>query len=114
MLPGDFNASSPFTVPCNIGSNEEIKTNALIDTGATGYAFIDEKLAHVICNRWNMKSHQLNAPKPVIGYDGRIGRTITHAIYPTMTVQGHRELSAPMLITPLGQHDVILGRSWNC
>ena len=29
-----------------------------------------------------------------------------------MTIQDHRELTTPMLITKLGQHQIILGKSW--
>jgi len=51
-------------------------------------------------------------PKPLKGFDGRLGQAITYAIYPTMTVHEHVETVALMLITSLGNHPIILGKPW--
>ena len=49
-IPNDPFVQSPLVVPC-ILSNRKYKNrlNALINTNATGYAFIDELTAHTIC-----------------------------------------------------------------
>ena len=52
-------------------------------------------------------------PKPIRGYDGKLcEKPISHAIYPNLLVQNHFERLAPLLITPLGQHSMILGKTW--
>ncbi len=38
--------------------------------------------------------------------------SITHAIYPTLAINGHAEQICPMLIVPPGNHRIIIGRSW--
>ena len=40
-LPGDFFAEEALVALCMLGNNSEIKTTALLDTGATRYSFGD-------------------------------------------------------------------------
>ena len=55
----------------------------------------------------------LSQPRNVRGFDGNVSpNPITHALYPILTVQNHTELTTPMLITSLGQHQIILGKPW--
>ena len=99
-------------VPCMLGSRAQIETRSLLDTGATGIAFIDETMARHVCEVLKISFLPLAKPKPLKGFDGKPARPITHAIYPTLTVQGHSELLAPMLVTSLGQHPIILKKPW--
>ena len=107
-------ASEPLVISCTLFSNNKRNSvKALIDTDATGYAFIDETTAHIMCENLGINPIPLSKPKPIKGFDGHLAKQpITHAIYPGLTVQDHSELTAPMLITPLGQHPVILGKPW--
>ena len=50
--------------------------------------------------------------KQIQGFDGRAAKPITHAIYPTLTIGTHHENFAYLLIRNLGNHPMILGRSW--
>ena len=75
--------------------------NTLIDTGAIGYAFIDELTAYTICEQLSLSPVPLTKPKPIRGFDGRIVKPITYAIYPHLIVQDHHELTALILITTL-------------
>ena len=50
--------------------------------------------------------------RPLRAFDGRRARPITEAIYPTLTIQKHSELTTPMLITDIGSHPIILGKPW--
>jgi len=112
-LPGDLFAASPLTVACTLGNvGRQLTFNALVDTGATGYSFIDEVIAQTVCDRLKIEPQRLLKPKPLKGFDGRPGQAITHAIYPTMTVHAHVETVTPMLITSLGNHPIILGKPW--
>ena len=111
-LADDSFASEPLVTPYTLFNNNKRNTvKALVDTGATGYAFINETTAHIICENLEISLIPLSKPKPVKGFDEHLAkRPITHAIYPGLTVQDHSELTAPMLITPLRQHPVILGK----
>ena len=97
---------------CTLGNDNEISSHSLLDTGATGVAFIDETMARHVCDVLKISFLPLAKPKPLKGFDGKPSRPITHAIYPTLTVQGHSKLLAPMLVTSLGQHPIILGKPW--
>ena len=107
-------APEPLVSPCTLSNNTKRNTiKALIDTGATGYTFIDETTTHFICENLGINPVPLLRPKPIKGFDGHLAkRAITHAIYPDLTVHDYCELTAPMLITPLGQQPIILGKPW--
>ena len=109
-LADDSFASEPLVTPCTLFNNNKRNTvKALVDTGATEYAFIDETTAHIICENLGISPIPLLKPKPVKGFDEHLAkRPITHAIYLDLTVQDHSELTALMLITSLRQHSVIL------
>ena len=111
-FPGDLFTDEALITPCTLGNNSEIASHSLLDTGATGVAFIDETMARHVCDVLKISILPLAKPKPLNGLDGKPARPITHAIYPTLTVQGHSELLAPMLVTSLGQHPIILGKPW--
>ena len=111
-LPGDLFTDEALVVLCTLENHNEISSHSLLDTGATGVAFIDETMARHVCNVLKISFLPLARPKPLKGFDGKSARPITHAIYPTLTVQGHSELLAPMLVTSLGQHPIILEKPW--
>ena len=111
-LPGDLFTNEALVIPCILGNISEISTHFLLDTGATRVAFIDEAIARHVCNVLKISILPLAKPKPLKGFDGKPARPITHAIYPTLSVQGHSELLALMLVTSLGQHPIILGEPW--
>lgn len=106
-----FFTQQPLTFECFIGKHR-CQTNCLMDTGATGYAFIDRKLAQRICETEKIVPMPLDRPKQLIGFNGLSVQPITQAIYPQFHIQGHTEITCPMLITDLGQHEVILGKPW--
>ena len=82
----------------------------LIDTSAIRYAFIDEGLADQVCEKLQIACVRLNQLKPVEGYNGQVTpKPITHTIYPTLTIEGHKELTASMFITCLRHQGAILG-----
>ena len=85
---------------------------SLLDTGATSITFADVAMAHHVCKVLQIFFIPLAKFKPVRGFDGWLAPNITHVIYFTLTVQSHSELLAPMLMTKLGQHPLILGKPW--
>ena len=84
----------------------------LINTGTTGYVFINEGLADQVCEKLQIAHVRLNWSKSVEGYDDQvISKFITHIIYSTLTVEGHKELTASMFIIHLKHQGAILGSS---
>lgn len=85
----------------------------LIDTDSSVYTVVDERLAEELCEKLGIKPMPLLKPCSVKGFNGKlINWPITHAIYLRLTVNEHSELTAPMLITRLGSHRIILGKPW--
>ena len=111
-LPGDLFTEEALVVPCTLGNKNKINTRSLLDTDATGIAFIDKAMACHVCDVLKILFLLLAKLKPLKSFDEKPARPITHAIYPTLTVQGHSKLLAPMLVTSLGQHPIILGKPW--
>ena len=110
-LPGNLFTDEALVVACSLGRMNEIKTTFLLDTKATGITFIDLAMAHHVCEVLQISFIQLTKPKPIREFDGKPAPPITHAIYSTLTVQGHTKLLALFLIIKLGQHSLILGKS---
>ena len=50
-LSGDFFAEKVLVAPCTLGNNGEIRTTVLLDTGATGYSFVNPAMARCICDK---------------------------------------------------------------
>ena len=109
-MPKDLFCESFFTVQCTLGN--KINATTLVDTYATRYGFIDEKFAEIVYQTLEIEPQRLTKPKPIQGFDGRAAQPVTHAIYPTLSVGSHTESLAPLLITKLGHHPMILGRPW--
>jgi len=102
------------TTKCVLSSNEiSYSLKSLVDTEAAGYSFIDELIAQNVCDHLQIEPLPLIKPKPIREFDGHYAKKlIIHAIYSNLTVQDHMKRSAPMLITRLGQHQMILGKTW--
>ena len=110
----DMWAPEPLVETC-ILAKDQYKgiERALIDTGATGYAFVDESFAHsLIQENEAIVAARLPRPKEVLAFDGDERQAITHFLPLSFSVQGRKVYSAPFLITRLGQHKIILGLPW--
>jgi transposase InsO family protein len=102
-----------FTIPCTLSKNGYgIKIDALSDTGANGFCFLDSSCAYDIARFLNLKIQRLPTPIPVKGYNGQTGPAITHVLRLHLTVDGRKQYNLPFLILDLGSHDMILGRIW--
>ena len=101
-LPSNFFAEEALLAPCTLKNNGEIKTTALLDIGATEYFFVDPTIARRVCDKLGIEPIWLSKPKAIQGFDGKQAPSVIYAIYPTMTVQDHRETTIPILIKKLG------------
>lgn len=88
-----------------------LSSHALLDCGATGYAFMDEEFAQ----KYKFPLFKLKTPRTLEVIDGRpiASGIITHITKVPLDINGHRE-DAPMFITKLGHYLVVLGLPWLC
>ena len=88
-------------VPCKLGNKGKIETRFLLDTDVTSIGFIDKKMARRVCHVLQILFFSLAKPKPLKKFNGKLAKPITHAIYPTLIIQGHFKLLAPIFVTLL-------------
>ena len=109
----DLFASKSLTTECVLSSNEiSYSLKSLIDIEAADYSFIDELIAQNVYDHLQIESLPLTKLKSIREFDDLYAKKlITHAIYSNLTVQDHMKRSAPMLITRLDQHQMILEKT---
>ena len=88
-----------------------ISTQCLIDTGASGYAFMDQNFA--LQN--NLVLHRLRHPRVIRAFDGEPSSSgyVTHLAEAIMDIQGHVERIF-FHLTGLKQYTIVLGLPWLC
>src|SRR5271169_2591351 len=96
-------------ITCTLSDNEnKIRTHALIDSGATGYSFIDEDFAH----HHNLPLYKLSTPHSLEVINGHpiSSGTITYITKAHLSIGSHHE-KLPMFVTKLSHYPLILGCS---
>ncbi|KAH0613409.1 uncharacterized protein H6S33_005295 [Morchella sextelata] len=103
--PGDC---EPFEIPILLSRNKD-HLHALVDTGATGYGFIDASFAHSC----GYSTEQLPTPRQLQVIDGRpiASGAITHSCKLRLEVGAHME-GISLFVTQLGDAKVVLGLPW--
>jgi len=82
---------------------------ALIDIEVTDMTFIDDSLISELCERFDIQSISLFKSKLIRSYDKIFDRrSITHALYISVTIQEHKNEMMSLLITHLDQHKIII------
>lgn len=86
-----------------------IETYALIDTGCSGFAFIDETFAR----QQNLPFLPLETHRTLHVIDGRpiSSGKVTHACQVQLIINSHQEIST-FFITKLGSYPLVLGIPW--
>jgi len=113
-MSDDSFASESLTIECVLSSNEiSYSLKSLIDIEAADYSFINEVIAHIVCDQLQIKSLTLIKAKSIREFDDHYAKKlITHVIYSNLTVQDHMIDTASILITQLDQHQIILEKTW--
>ena len=96
-------------VKCSLKSHNPIIESAPCDTGATGYAFIDENFAR----QHNLPKYKLRTPRPLDVIDGRpiASGDVTHMVKVFVKIGNHEE-ELPAFITTLDHYKLLLGIPW--
>jgi len=99
-----------FTVNIILNSLEKIfQSLTLIDIKAIDMTFIDEFIMLKLCERFDIQSVSLSKSKSIQLYDEILSRkSITHALYISITIQEHKNKMMSLLITCLKQHKIII------
>ncbi len=109
MLDDSFNFK-PFIVNVILNSLEKIfRFLALIDIKVTDMMFINDSLISELCECFDIQSISLFKSKSIRLYDETLDRrSITHALYISITIQEHKNEMMSLLITCLDQHKIII------
>ena len=98
----------PVLLLCEQSGNKNVKTKALLDTGAGG-KFIDQNF--VLQN--NLRTRKLGKPITIYNVDGTENKTGTITQYVDVNLQiGNRTTTTKLLVTGLGCQMIILGFPW--
>ena len=83
---------------------------ALLDTGASGYAFIDYDFAR----KHSFPMSPLPRPRTLEAFDGStpVFGNITHTVCLNMSIGSHAETNMRLFVTRLSHHPIILGHPW--
>ena len=108
FMPKNLFYKSFLTIQCILGN--KIKATILIDTCATRFGFINEKFAEIVYKKLEIQPQRLTKPKPIQRFDNKVAYPVTYAIYLMLFVENYIKSLAPLLITKLGYHSIILGR----
>ena len=109
-------ARSSFTILLTLSSPESKYgvDDSLINTEYTGaYTIINETLILDVYSKLNIEPLPFSKLKPLRSYNGKLlEKLITHFILPSLTINDYKERLYPILITPLGYYNIILGKPW--
>ncbi len=113
MLNDSFDFKS-FIVNIILSSLEKIfRSFALINIKVTDMMFINNSLISELCERFDIQSISLFKSKSIHSYDKILDRrSITHALYISITIQEHKNEMMFLLITHLNQHKIIIDNLW--
>jgi hypothetical protein len=116
-IPYDFLTrylgGSPLTITCTIASNGLSLTtdNALPDTGANGYLFVNATFAQKLQKYLQLETITGFTPHPVGGFDGKTTQYIDTALRGHLRIQQHLLRDTYFLVLDM-KHEVIIGRKW--
>jgi len=89
-----------------------IQVQALSDTRAYGYVFLDSRLTSDLCRVFGRKLQQLPHPVCLKGYNRKKGSPISHYLSFNLEINGHWIYHLLILVIELGSHDMIIRRNF--
>ena len=70
-LLSNFFAEKALVTSCMLKNSSKIKTTALLNTGVTGYLFIDPSMIHRMCDELQIEPIRLSKPKAIQSFNGQ-------------------------------------------
>jgi hypothetical protein len=108
-------AGNSFTLAYTLrtdGNGIAVQVEALGDTGASSYVFIDSKFATDLCRSLGVKPKRLPYTIYPKGFNGQKGSPISQYLSLNIEIDSRRIPHIPMLIVELDSHDIIIGRNF--
>lgn len=102
-----------WTVTCTLACNGFSLTtsNALPDTGASGYLFISRDMAKKALKYLRPQRVTNFPPSPVAGFEGEATQLIDVALVMNFKIDCLELINVPFFVINM-KHDLILGRNW--
>jgi predicted aspartyl protease len=103
----------PFLTTCTLSFNgySLITSNALVDTGANGYLFVNMEFGRKLDKLLGCEEFSDFDARAVGGFDGSISQTLDLVLRAHLTVQ-NRTINDEWLIVIDSNHDIIIGQKW--
>ena len=80
-----------FTIPCTLSrKGYGVRSSALVDTGANGFAFINRSFATELSKFLNIQPVRIPNSLSIQGYDGKKATTVSHALITHLTIDKRR------------------------
>ncbi len=113
MLDDSFDFKS-FIVNIILSNLEKIfRFLILINIKVIDMTFINDSLISKLCKCFDIQSILLFKLKSIRSYDKTLDRrSITHALYISVTIQEYKNEMMSLLITRLDQHKIIINNLW--
>ena len=89
------------------GQVENKNLTALVDTGASGFAFVSRSL----CNRLNLKPQPLPSSIALVGFEGKQGPCISRKTSLRLTLSNHVEIITAYVVE-VCKYELVLGLPW--
>ena len=110
---GSLMGGNSFTIACTLRKDGvALQVNALGDTGASGFVFLNTSFTSDLCRTFGLKPRRLPHTVYPKGYNGTKGPPITQYLSFNIEIDGRRIYNIPMLIVGLDSHDMIIGRNF--
>lgn len=87
---------------------ENYTLDTLIDTGASGFAFISKRM----CQHLKLPLKILQAPITLLGFEGKSGSQITERTSFSLLQIGRHSEEMSAFVIPESKYDLILGLPW--
>lgn len=81
---------------------------SLVDTGCSGYAFMD--IAHARAHK--LPFYELSRYRPLRAFNGKFESVVTHYTRTSMNINGHVDVEMFFFLTRLDHYAIILGLPW--
>ena len=102
---------SSFVHDCTLFSFfKQLHVKILLNINVIDYSFIDENIARIVCDKFDIKLVALQKFKFLKNFNDRMIELITYVIYFNFILQNHIESLASMFIIKLKNHQFILNK----
>ena len=98
-----------FTIPYTLSRNGyDVRSSALVDTGANGFAFINRSFATELSKFLSIQPVRIPNPLSIQRFDGKQATTVSQALILHLTIDSKRQTDLLFYVLDIGTYDVIL------